>query len=346
MNTRRSTAGAVVVRYHLEPTKVQIFLRCSDQKLDVRRKSFRDHFSMWQNSDSQRIDASYLFIMERPSEPWLQKQIDEESEFFNDIYQVSNMKIYNATSNSTNQMESDFSLFIESMKLAGHGTEYPAVIPKSMGDIQIDKKTANLFIKDTDIVNYDTIRQAFYQMSAYENPEQNMMTFSGLRRDIKTHIPFTGNKISVRADFMDTFWTKISAQVNEASFTSLQMEGRLSRINGRARLAVPIRGIVANRVMEAIITIPYELPEYQQFNNLFTGWIQDHQPSSLMSMELPDSYLKKRESSWETDLVLAPPCGESRILSLVKTSRKDSKLRGLTRLSYSLDLRKDEMKTG
>ena len=65
------------------------------------------------------------------------------------------------------------------------------------------------------------------------------------------------------------------------------MEGRLSHINGRARLAVSIRGIVSNRVMEAIITIPYELPEYQQFNNLFTGWIQDHQPSSLMSMELP-----------------------------------------------------------
>ena len=57
---------------------------------------------MWQNSDSQRIDASYLFIMERPSEPWLQKQIDEESEFFNDIYQVSNMKIYNATSEGFN----------------------------------------------------------------------------------------------------------------------------------------------------------------------------------------------------------------------------------------------------
>ena len=44
--------------------------------------------------------------------------------------------------------------------------------------------------------------------------------------------------------------------------------------------------------------------------------------------------------------MLAPPCGESKILSLVKTSRKDSKLRGLTRLSYSLDLRKDEMKVG
>ena len=57
---------------------------------------------MWQNSDSQRIDASYLFIMERPTEPWLQKQIDEESEFFNDIYQVSNMKIYNATSEGFN----------------------------------------------------------------------------------------------------------------------------------------------------------------------------------------------------------------------------------------------------
>ena len=65
-------------------------------------ESFRDHFSMWQNSDSQRIDASYLFIMERPTEPWLQKQIDEESEFFNDIYQVSNMKIYNATSEGFN----------------------------------------------------------------------------------------------------------------------------------------------------------------------------------------------------------------------------------------------------
>ena len=46
-----------------------------------------------------------------------------------------------------------------------------------------------------------------------------MMTFSGLRRDIKTHIPFTGNKISVRADLMHTFWMKISAQVNEAGFT-------------------------------------------------------------------------------------------------------------------------------
>ena len=57
------------------------------------------------------------------------------------------------------------------MKVAGHGTEYPAVMPKSMGAIQTDKKTAFLFIKDTDIVNYDTIRQAFYQMTAFENPE-------------------------------------------------------------------------------------------------------------------------------------------------------------------------------
>ena len=53
--------------------------------------------------------------------------------------------------NSTNNVESDFSLFIESLKLAGHGTEYPADLPKSMGVIQTDKKTANLFIKDTDI---------------------------------------------------------------------------------------------------------------------------------------------------------------------------------------------------
>ena len=63
---------------------------------------------MWQNSDSQRIDASYLFIMERPTEPWLQKQIDEESEFFNDIYQVSNMKIYNATSEGFNHARVGF----------------------------------------------------------------------------------------------------------------------------------------------------------------------------------------------------------------------------------------------
>ena len=76
--------------------------------LSRNQKSFRDHFSMWQNSDSQRIDASYLFIMERPSEPWLQKQIDEESEFFNDIYQVSNMKIYNATSEGFNFARGSF----------------------------------------------------------------------------------------------------------------------------------------------------------------------------------------------------------------------------------------------
>ena len=55
---------------------------------------------MWQkdNTDTQRIIAKYLFIMERPIEPWLQKQIDEESEFFNDIYQISSLQIYNATS--------------------------------------------------------------------------------------------------------------------------------------------------------------------------------------------------------------------------------------------------------
>ena len=37
-----------MVRYHLEPTKVQIFLRCSDQKLDVRRKrnDFEKKFQM------------------------------------------------------------------------------------------------------------------------------------------------------------------------------------------------------------------------------------------------------------------------------------------------------------
>ena len=84
---------------HFFDSKSRFFGR--DFFLEI-QKSFRDHFSMWQNSDSQRIDASYLFIMERPSEPWLQKQIDEESEFFNDIYQVSNMKIYNATSEGFN----------------------------------------------------------------------------------------------------------------------------------------------------------------------------------------------------------------------------------------------------
>ena len=58
MNTRRSTAGAVVVRYHLEPTKVQIFLRCSDQKLDVRRK--RNHFENYFFSVfGSRINFSY-----------------------------------------------------------------------------------------------------------------------------------------------------------------------------------------------------------------------------------------------------------------------------------------------
>ena len=53
MNTRRSTAGAVVVRYHLEPTKVQIFLRCSDQKLDVRRK--RDDFEKKKSEFSKKF---------------------------------------------------------------------------------------------------------------------------------------------------------------------------------------------------------------------------------------------------------------------------------------------------
>ena len=108
------------------------------------------------------------------------------------------------------------------------------------------------------------------------------------------------------------------------------------------KLKINVRkGIVANRQFEAIITLPYELSEYQQFSGEFHDWIMDHKPPTLINSELPPSYQSTATFTWTTSILHAPPCPSEPILSLVKTSRSDAKLRKLTRLIYSLDLRRD-----
>ena len=69
----------------------------------------------------------------------------------------------------------------------------------------------------------------------------------------------------------------------------------------------------------------------------------DHKPPALINPELPESYQSSANFKWTTNILHAPPCSTKPILSLVKTSRSDAKLRRLTRLFYSLDLRKDQI---
>ena len=155
MNQRRAAAGTVVVAHHLEADIVQLFLR-SHPSHDRRRHSFRSHFTMWQDGTESTdiVKAKYLFILQKTTLP----SVIEEAEFYNDMYFVDNIKLYNntlpvdipidSTGSSIPSGESDFSLFIESLKLAATGSDN---VPKSIETILSLPKTVNLFLKDTDI---------------------------------------------------------------------------------------------------------------------------------------------------------------------------------------------------
>ena len=213
--------------------------------------------------------------------------------------------------------------------------------------------TVNVFLRDTDIgksliqlqpiktqvqVNYDTIRNAFNVLASHENKENNMVAFGGLKRDFQRHIPYTTWKIGFRGDLADRYWSAVSDEINSDYFSKLSMEKRFVRLTGTARLKVPIHGIVSNRVVEAVVTFPYENPDFKQFRGEIHSWIIDHIPPNQFKPDLPAMYLSNN-FNWTVKLHHAPKCTENKILSLVKTSRSNVRLRRLVRLSYQLDMR-------
>ena len=107
--------------------------------------------------------------------------------------------------------EIEFSLFIEQFKLASNfDTVENVPVLKSFTK---SPHTVNLFLRDTDVVNYDTFRQAVYVLAGAENKENNMLAFGGLKRDFQRHIPYTSSKIAYRADLSERYWKAITEEI-------------------------------------------------------------------------------------------------------------------------------------
>ena len=243
--------------------------------------------------------------------------------------------------------EIEFSLFIEQFKLASSFDTVENV--PALKNFTKSPHTVNLFLRDTDVVNYDTFRQAVYVLAGHLNKENNMLAFGGLKRDFQRHIPYCNSKIAFRADLSDRYWNAVTEEIYlpktsppqiSTTFTALSMEKRNVRITGTARLKASINGIVSNKILEAVVTFPYENPLYKEYLPEIPTWVADHLPPNKFHDDLPDMYLKN-DFNWTVGLSVAPPCMDNQILSLVKTSRSNIRLRRLVRLTYKLDMRRD-----
>ena len=96
-----------------------------------------------------------------------------------------------------------------------------------------------------------------------------------------------------------------------------------------------------NKQNEAIITIPYELQNYQKFKDQFVNWAMDLYPTSKMSYHLPPLYKQDSTKEWSVKLDLAPNCpSDHPYLALVKTARNNTDNRNLIRIHYNVDLRR------
>lgn len=166
-----------------------------------------------------------------------------------------------------------------------------------------------------------------------------MVAFGGLKRDFQRHIPYTTWKIGLRADLADKYWAAVLTELSDSTFKTLTLEKRFVRLTGTARLKVPINGIVSNRIVEAVVTFPYENPEYKPFRSQIHSWVIDHIPPNKFRPELPPMYLDNN-FNWTVGLHYAPNCSNNQVLSMVKTSRSNVRLRRLVRLSYQLDMRR------
>jgi len=79
-------------------------------------------------------------------------------------------------------------------------------------------------------------------MAAVENQESNLLSFGPIKRDAKSHVPYTSSKLGIRGDLIGPYWDMVNQVVEENNFKQMLYNERLAKITGAARLKVPIRG--------------------------------------------------------------------------------------------------------
>ena len=310
----------IPVIFPLNATKMHIYLR-SEPDNERRRNVFREFFKMWHNSKdkSTMLAADYVFVTFETVETISENNLN------NDMVLIRSGK----AAQTLPKLKCDDLLFAESVKYSA-----------STGDKSASH--VNLYAAATDIVNFDTVRNTIRQMPSNQQKESNIVCFGQISRDRRYSVPHCGNKVIIRSDHVANVWqpyTKLAdKRANPAFNQSLLASGY---ITGLARINSGIRGIASNHQLEAIVTLPYELAEYQKFAPAFPSWAMDLIPTSEMRYHLPQLYTGQNARKWTIGFEHAPDCPTNRpILALIKTARGNFDNRELIRIHYKTDYRK------
>lgn len=193
-------------------------------------------------------------------------------------------------------------------------------------------KIGHIFLKDTDLVNFDTIRNVSRQIGDETDETQGILCFGDVQRSATPHC---GNKIFMRGD---TTKKLMNPDYSVPNYISSHAE----EITGARRIRAGITALVANYRPDksrAIVTLPYMEWDYAHFREQFHEWAMDLKPPNTMTYELPDLYLRDRPITdpWTVGLLEAPLCTESySVMSLIKTARQNGLIRSFIRMYHKI----------
>lgn len=196
-------------------------------------------------------------------------------------------------------------------------------------------EVGHLFLKDTDLVNFDTIRNVSRQIGDETDEAQAILCFGKIERSHATTLnpAYCGAKIFMRGDTTQKLMIP-EYSVPHGNFDIAEV------ITGKQRERAGIHGIVMNmkpQATKAVVTLPYLDWDYAHFRKHFYEWAMDIQPPDKMTYDLPDLYLQDRPVSdrWTVGLLEAPPCTASyTVMSLIKTARKNGLIRKFIRMYH------------
>ena len=201
----------------------------------------------------------------------------------------------------------------------------------------VGPEVGHLFLKDTDLVNFDTIRNVSRQIGDDTDITEGILCFGKVERSHGKMLDpaFCGPKIFMRGDTTQKLMMpEYSVPSNISDFAKV--------ITGKQRDRAGIHGIVMNmkpQKTKAVVTLPYLDWEYAHFREHFREWAMDMLPPDKMTYELPALYLQDRPVSdrWTVGLLEAPRCIESySVMSLIKTARQNGLIRKFIRMYHKL----------
>ena len=199
-------------------------------------------------------------------------------------------------------------------------------------------EVGHLFLKDTDLVNFDTIRNVSRQIGDENDSTQGILCFGKVDRSHATLLDpaYCGAKIFMRGDTTQRLMNPEYSVPYTSNFDIAKV------ITGKQRDRAGIHAIVMNakpQATKAVVTLPYLDWDYAHFQEHFHEWAMDIQPPDKMTYELPDLYLRDRPVSdrWTVGLLEAPRCTESySVMSLIKTARQNGLIRKFIRMYHKL----------